>query len=172
MFDTILRALLLTKLEAYVLSSSACALLKDYLSGRLQKVKIRDATSEWAAVLGGVPQDSVLRPLFFNIVTNDLFYHITEVKLHAYADGEQLYYSDADPKLLDRRLMHQLNIENEWYRSKGMLVNPTKHQAMIIGNMDHVFSFPVQRSIKLYGIPVDDRLCFDEHVMCNDAKSW
>ena len=60
---------------------------------------------------------------------------------HAYADDEQLYYSHADPKLLDRRLMHQLNIANEWYRSKGMLVNPTKHQAMIIGNMDQICVF-------------------------------
>ena len=45
-----------------------------------------------------------------------------------------------------------------------MLVKPTKHQAMIIGNTDHVFSFQVQKSIELFGITVDDRLCFDEHV--------
>ena len=34
---------------------------------------------------------------------------------------------------------------------------------MIIGNTDHVFSFPVQTSIESFGITVDDRLCFDEH---------
>ena len=89
------------------------------------------------------------------------FYYITEVKLHAYADDEQLYDSDTDPKLLDRRLTYQPNIANEWYRSNGMLVNPTKHQAMLMGNADHVFSFPVQKSIALFGITVDDRLCFD-----------
>ena len=69
----------------------------------------------------------LLGPLFFNIFISDLFYHITEVKLHAYADDEQLYDSYTDPKLLDRRLMHQPNIANEWYRSNGMLVNATKH---------------------------------------------
>ena len=151
-------------LEACGLSSSACALLKDYPSGRLQKVKIGDVTSEWAAVSRGVPQGSILGPLLFNIFTSDLFYHITEVKLHACADDKQLYDSDTDPKLLDRRLMHQLNIANEWCRSNGILVNPTKHQAMRIENTDHVFSFPVQKSIELFGITVDDRLCFDEHV--------
>ena len=30
---------------------------------------------------------------------------------------------------------------------------------MIIGNTDHVFSFPVQKSVELFGITVDDRLC-------------
>ena len=83
------------------------------ISRRLQKVKIGDVTSELAAVSGGLPQGSVLGPLFFNIIINDLFYHITEVKLHAYAGDEQLYNSDTDPKLLDRRLMHQLNIANK-----------------------------------------------------------
>ena len=100
----------------------------------------------------------------FNIFINDLFYHITEVKLQAYADDEQSYDSDTDPKLLDWRHMHQLNIANEWYRSNGMLVNPTKHQAMKTVNTDHVFSFPVQKSVELFGITVDDGLCFDEHV--------
>ena len=60
--------------------------------------------------------------------------------------------------------MHQLNSANEWYRSNGMLVNPTKHQAMIIGNTNHVFFFPVHKSVALFGITVDDRLCFDEHI--------
>ena len=91
-FDTIPHALPLARLEAYGMSSSV--------------------TSEWAAVSRGVPQGSKNGPLFFNIFVNDLFYHITEVKFHAYADDEQLYDSDTDPKLFDRRLMHQLNIAN------------------------------------------------------------
>ena len=66
-FDNNITRLLLAKLKAYGLSSSTCALLKDYLSGRLQKVTIGDVTSELAAVSRGVHQGSVLGPLFFNI---------------------------------------------------------------------------------------------------------
>ena len=86
---TIPYALLLAKLEAYGPGNSACALLKDYHSGRLQKVTIGDVTSEWAAVSRGVPQGSVLGLLIFIIYIN---YYITEVKLHAYAGDEQLYH--------------------------------------------------------------------------------
>ena len=72
-FDTIPHALLLAKLEAYGLRSSACALFKEYLSGRLQKVKIGDVTSEWAAVSRGVPQGSKHGPLVFNIFSVTYF---------------------------------------------------------------------------------------------------
>ena len=132
----------------------------------MQKVKIGGVTSEWAAASRGVPQGSALGPLLFNIFINDLLYHSTEAKLHAYADDEQSYDSDTDPKLLDMRLMHQLNIANEWYRSNGILVNPTKHHAMVTGNKIMCFPFRYKNSIELFGITVDDRLCFDEHVTC------
>ena len=35
--------------------------------------------------------------MLFNIFLNDLFCHIKDVNIHAYADDEQLYDSDVDP---------------------------------------------------------------------------
>ena len=46
-FDVIQHDLLLAKLKAYGVGEGGCALLKDYLSGRRQRVKIGD-TSKWS----------------------------------------------------------------------------------------------------------------------------
>ena len=63
-FDVIQHDLLLARLKAYGVGEGSCALLKNYLSGRQQRVKIGDTFSNWAGTRRGVPQGSVLGPMF------------------------------------------------------------------------------------------------------------
>ena len=165
-FDTIPHPLLLAKLKAYGLSNIACALFADYLSGRSQRVKVGDSFYGWQTVTGGVPHGSVLGPMFFNIFLNDLFYHIKDVNLHAYADD----YSDVDPRALEQRILHQVRIANQWYTENSMIVNPDKHHAMVLGATDHKFSFPVEDSLDLLGVTIDNHLTFNKHVSSECEK--
>ena len=67
-FDTIPRGLLLAKLKACGVNSRSCMLLKDYLHSRMQRVKVGDTHSDWQEVRRGVPQGSVLGPMFFSMI--------------------------------------------------------------------------------------------------------
>ena len=163
-FDAIPHALLLAKLKAYGLGVNASTLISSYLCGRFQRVKIGDAYSKWEKVTKGVPQGSILGPMFFNIFLNDLFYHINTIKLNAYADDEQLYDSDKDPVALEKHLKDGVNVANTWYKDNGMIVNPNKHEAIIFGKTNHVFSFAVKESIELFGLVMDKDLSFNEHI--------
>ena len=66
-FDTINHELLIAKLHAYGVDKRSLDLIKDYLSGRKQRVKIGSTYSSWSDLKEGVPQGSVLGPLLFNI---------------------------------------------------------------------------------------------------------
>ena len=45
-----------------------------------------------------------------------------------------------------------------------MIVNETKHQAIVFGKTDYSFSFPLKDSLDIFGINIDNRLRFDNYV--------
>ena len=72
-------------------------------------------------------------------------WHVTGVSINAYADDEQIY----DPVRLEARLKCHLSLlkADHWFSVNGMIPNPDKYQAMVLGNTNHAFSFHVN-SIK------------------------
>ena len=88
-------------------------------------MKVGDTSSDWQEVKRGVPQGSVLGPMFFNIFINDLFLQIKTVQLNMYADDGQLYTSDTDPVSLERRILREVSSAIAWYEINGMIANPS-----------------------------------------------
>ena len=93
--------------------------------------------------------------------------------MKAYADDEQLYDSDIDPAEPEKRLLRELNTANTWYKNNGTIVNPEKHQAMVLGTTNYTFSFPVKNSVELFGMTIDTEMNFKEHLatICNKINS-
>ena len=65
-------------------------LIRNFLRDRKQRVLLKGKSSQWASIYAGVPQGSVLGPLFFLVYINDLFDKVdSDVKM--FADDTSLF---------------------------------------------------------------------------------
>ena len=72
-FETINPSLLLAKLEAYGFSMASLKLMQSYLCNRFQRTSVNASFSDWKEIETGVPQGSILGPLLFSFLLNDIF---------------------------------------------------------------------------------------------------
>ena len=71
-FDKIKHSILLDKMEVYGLDKNVTNWMKSYLSYRTQYVQIEEKESNMNWMKHGVPQGSILGPLLYLIMTNDM----------------------------------------------------------------------------------------------------
>ena len=76
-FDRVSHQRLLTKLYNIGIRGNLMNWIKDFLKGREQRVVVNNEYSDWASVVSGIPQGSVLGPSIFTIFINDIPNDIT-----------------------------------------------------------------------------------------------
>ena len=89
-FDRVWHEGLIYKLRRCGISGNLLSLIKDFLANRKQRTVLNGKTSEWGSVTAGVPQGSILGPLFFLVYINNLTDNLKcNVKL--FADDTSLF---------------------------------------------------------------------------------
>ena len=89
-FDKVSHEKLALKLHDYGIRGPALKWVKVFPDNRHQSVIVNGSSSEPIPVSSGVPQGSVLRPLFFLIYINDLPMDVKS-KVRLFADDTALY---------------------------------------------------------------------------------
>ena len=99
-FDKVCHEKLLEKLLSYGIKGGSFKLIESYLLDRKQRVQVGNALSSERQVKSGVPQGSVLGPLFFNVFINDLPKTVMS-NCYGYADDYKIVGRNAVTLQLD-----------------------------------------------------------------------
>ena len=182
-FDSLPHRPLLSKLEFLQLNNVILTWLRDYLTTRFQFVAVNGAESPPSPVLSGVPQGSILGPLFFLLYIDDLSHvrFLTSPRLHMFADDVLLYHIDSPEDFVS--VQENINRVFDWSTQNALSLNCTKCKSMIISRKKtsiqpvfplHLNGNPLESvtSFKYLGVYISSDLCWSEHVkqVCVKAK--
>ena len=175
-FDTVNHQILIDKLEHYGIRGKALEIFKSYLSNRKQYVQLEKSKSQLRPITCGVPQGSVLGPLFFILFINDLYKCCPEGKVRLFADDTTIFFHKNninDIITTGKLIMIQLT---NWLRANKLTLNADKStftifksHKKIIPNMPETIEF-LNQSIKrashnkFLGVILDEHLSWSNHI--------
>ena len=176
-FDTVSHDLILQKLKVqYKIDGTLLKLFVNYLQGRKQQVIIDNAVSNSIDVLSGVPQGSILGPLFFVLFINDIYDNIeANTNIALYADDTKIWReinSNNDCNILQK----DIDTLYTWSKNNKMTFHPDKCKALSIYDFRpdfvKILPFPKQHYM-LNNTNIDFSECErDLGVLVNSNLRW
>ena len=130
-FDTVNHSILLGKLEDYGIHGLALEWVKSYLCKRLQYVKFNGVSSSYTEILCGVPQGSVLGPLFFIVHINDICHLSNLYDLVLFADDTNIFFSHNDIQTLTHIINSEMLGLSDWFKANKSFLNIKKFNYLI-----------------------------------------
>ena len=151
-FDSVNHSLPLKKLYALGIVDQEYEWFADYLKCRTQVVGFQGAFLGAESIYAGVPQGSILGPLLFVLLVNDLPTVARKCSVLMYADDTVLFYSGKVAAAIEESLNEDLDLIGSWLNNNSLFLNAEKTEAMLFGT--HARLSDADFGITLKGRPI------------------
>jgi len=172
-YDMLWHKGLLRKLSGMGINGKAFTYIEQFLTNRTMQVRVGSELSVIHILENGTPQGSIISPLLFLIMINDLPNDITETETTLFADDSCLFKSGRNLDFILRKMQTSLNKVVEWCDLNGFKISMEKTVVVLFTHRrDHIDGIlringnpvKVDRKAKFLGIVFDSRLTWNDHV--------
>ena len=133
-FDKVDHNILCHKLKKLGITGKVGIWIREFLTGRVQQVAVNGVLSNPAQVLSGIPQGTVLGPILFIIMIDDLDCNLIHSLASKYADDTRVTASISKP---EDTIQFQNELDNKvypWAPANKMSLNGDKFEHLHVGN--------------------------------------
>ncbi|XP_045448929.1 uncharacterized protein LOC123657427 [Melitaea cinxia] len=179
-FDKVDHSILILKLRAYGIHDPLLSWFRSYLVNRTLSVTVKGYTSDPFIATSGVPQGSHLGPILFLLFINDITQSIKYSECSIFADNLKIYWviKNAEDSCL---LQKDLNSIQDWCTKNKMILNASKCAHIKFTRKKNIVhsKYFIQKQqleevsvIRDFGIILDSRLTFKDHIDYIASKAW
>ena len=169
-FDSISHNKLIYKLKKYGFGGCFLLWIENFLTNRPQRVKINSEFSPMYISTSGVPQGSILGPLFFILYIDGICEKLTYGRISLYADDAKIFGEVNDISEWNR-LQDDVFEVNNFLTAWQLKVNPNKSEVIHLGpnnanlpyNIDGV---PIQIKNECRDLGIITNNCLSTHSYC------
>ena len=168
-FDRVWHKGLIYKLKNIGITGSLLLWIENHLLSRKQKVLLNGKESIILSINAGVPQGSILGPLFFLIFINDI---VTEVgcSIKLFADDTSIYVIIENAQMDAHNLNENLTKIHNWSEQWLVHFNPQKTEALLISRKQLKINHP---TLYMNNVPIQE-VSAHKHLglLFNNACQW
>ena len=172
-FDTVQHNILLNKLELYGVRGKPLKLIKNYITNRYQYVKLNGKKSNMCELKIGVPQGTIMGPLFFIIYINEMLNLIPNIL--SYADDTVILCAEKTWVKTQETMQKYLLIINFWLSINKLSLNVKKTEYLTFSircdKLPNNFELNIGNTrlnnvenYKYLGIYIDQHMRWDFHI--------
>ena len=114
-----------SKLFSYGIGGKTLEWINAFLCFRQQRAVVNGVKSDWAPVVSGVPQGTILGPLLFSLYINDIPVGI-DSQIRLFADDCVTCYREIRTVEDTLKLQKDIDLLGSWARKWGIIFQPVK----------------------------------------------
>ena len=164
---------LLKKFKEFGIMGNIFKWVENFLSDRTFQVKVGAELSDKFVQQNGTPQGSIISPLLFLIMINDIPTGVDGVEMSLFADDSAIYLGHRNIKTLENKIQLSINLIQNWCNKNGFKISMNKTTGVLFSKRNKLSritikidqkQIKIENKVKFLGVIFDSKMSWKPHI--------